>query len=221
MAGKNSTWENINQSRRFQRPLSIGRRSCQAHTTPKRTISGTNQMSMRLPRDCSQSHTPRRIASIAHDSLQPRILGVAHGNRPRPHAPDGGRKPPPRWNEATDPLLLITQASKIKGVTVWHTACSKVSEAWRPRIMKRLNRSLMLALLITGTSAPALLAQPAGQAAGVPAGQVGAGGRGGGGGEGGGGRGGGWVILCGVGGCGGGGGGVGGSRVSGGDQRSI
>jgi hypothetical protein len=40
--------------------------------------------------------------------------------------------------------------------------------------MKRLNRSLILALLITGTSAPGLLAQPAAQAAGVPAGQAGA-----------------------------------------------
>ena len=40
--------------------------------------------------------------------------------------------------------------------------------------MKRLNRSLMLALLVTGISVPALLAQPADQTAGVPPGQAGA-----------------------------------------------
>ena len=40
--------------------------------------------------------------------------------------------------------------------------------------MKRLNRSLMLALLVTGISAPALLAQPADQTAGGPACQAGA-----------------------------------------------
>jgi hypothetical protein len=40
--------------------------------------------------------------------------------------------------------------------------------------MKRLNRSLMVAFLTTAICVPALLAQPAGQTAGVPAGQAGA-----------------------------------------------
>ena len=39
--------------------------------------------------------------------------------------------------------------------------------------MKRLNRSLMVAFLTTAICVPALLAQPAGQTAGVPAGQAG------------------------------------------------